>query len=182
MDFGAELTHWTIRVALLCLVLRIAGTLRWGRNEQWFRWSRGIWTIGCAFFLCHVACAFGFYHHWSHAEAFDSTARQTGDMLGVQFGEGIYFSYIFTLLWVGDVAWQWLAPARYQRRSAWAAGLLAYMAFIAFNGAVIFEGGLTRWVGIPVTVALIVGTIIVLLRKRAPQSGRTDSSSLVPGP
>jgi len=180
---GEILTHWTIRVALLCLVLRLAGQLRWGTASQWFVWSRAIWTIGCVFFLLHVGCAFHYYHGWSHALAFESTAEQTRELIGVRFGEGIYLSYLFTLLWLGDVLWQWVCPTSYRQRSAWlAAGLLGYMAFIAFNGAVIFEEGVTRWVGIPVTAALLAAWLTVIFRMRGHASDKTPPGSLVPGP
>ena len=77
--------------------------------------------------------------------------------MGFRFGEGIYFSYFFTLLWLADVAWMWFSPAGYQRRSLAITGFgLGYLAFIAFNGAVVFETHLTRWVGIPVSIALAI--------------------------
>jgi hypothetical protein len=181
MTNGEELTHWTIRLALVCLTVRLAGALRWGNAPGWFVWSRAIWSAGCLFFLAHVACAFHFYHRWSHAAAFDSTAQQTYELLGVRFGEGIYFSYLFMLLWFVDVLWQWASPDSYRRRSArLAAGVLGYMAFIAFNGAVIFEGGVTRWVGIPVTALLLGASLVVAWRaRRATDSPSTGS--LVPG-
>jgi hypothetical protein len=164
---GPELTHWTIRLALLCLVARLGVALRWGNDPRWFPVSRTIWTIGFVLFAAHVACAFHFYHDWSHTRAFDSTAEQTGEMLGIRFGEGIYFSYLFMLLWLADVTWQWAAPISYQQRPTWLAiGLLAYMAFIAFNGAVIFEGGVTRYAGIPITAVLSIATFLLLLRQR----------------
>ena len=154
---GTELTRWTIRLALLCLAARLGGELRWRGEAWWFGWSRGIWTAGCVCFVLHVVCAFQFTHHWSHADALRVTGDRTADMLGMRFGEGLYFSYLFLLLWLADVAWQWLAPASYRQRSPWlAAGFLAYMAFIAFNGAVVFEHGVTRWFGIPISLALFI--------------------------
>lgn len=182
-QMGEALTHWTIRLALVCLVVRIAGQLRWGDAPRWFAWSRAIWTIGCTFFLLHVVCAFQFHHEWSHAKAFKSTAEQTEDLLGVRFGEGIYFSYLFTALWISDVMWQWICPTSYRQRSTWlAVGVLGYMAFIAFNGAVIFEDGVTRWVGIPVTVALAAGWLAVAFVTRWRGAEKSSSGSLVPGP
>lgn len=179
---GPVLTHWTIRLALICLVICLAGRLRWGDSPRWFAWSRWIWTFGCLLFLAHVASAFQFYHHWSHAKAFQSTAEQTGELLGVRFGEGIYFSYLFTLLWVADVLWQWALPDSYRRRPVWlAAGLLSFLTFIAFNGAVIFEDGVTRWVGVPVTLALLLAWLAMLLRARSPDVQKSTSRSLFPG-
>jgi hypothetical protein len=180
---GEALTHWTIRLALVCLALRLAGQLRWSGAPRWFFWSRAIWTIGCVFFVLHVICAFHYFHQWSHALAFESTAAQTHELLGVRFGEGIYFSYLFTLLWLGDVLWQWAWPTSYRRRSGrLTAGLLGYMAFIAFNGAVIFEGGVTRWVGIPVTVVLVAGWLASALFARSQDAEKSSPGSLVPGP
>jgi hypothetical protein len=173
---GEALTHWTIRLALLCMVARYGGALAWCHRPWWFAASRAFWTLGCVFFLLHVASAFHFYHSWSHEHAFDTTAERTYGMLGVRFGEGIYFSYLFALLWTSDVAWQWLAPAAYRNQPAWRSGLLlTYMAFIAFNGAVVFEGGVTRTVGIPVTIALLVAGAVVLLRQRGKNLVGQDS-------
>ncbi len=127
--------------------------------------SRWLYTAACAFFLAHVACAFHFYHGWSHQAALDDTAQQTEEMLGFAFGEGIYFSYLFTLLWVVDIVWLWLWP---RQRMGWlTAAVQLYMAFIALNGAVVFESGVTRWVGIP--VAMLLG-VLAIRRLVNPQS------------
>ena len=182
---GEPLTHWTIRLALVCMVLRVAGQLRYGAAPWWFAWSRSIWTLGCMLFVLHVAAAFAFYHHWSHADALETTAQRTEEMLGFRFGEGIYFSYLFTLLWIGDVVWQWIAPQGYRQRSIWlAAPLLAYMVFIAFNGAVIFEGGLTRWIGIPVTAALAIAWAVAMASRRSATNNKhaIDSWPALPDP
>lgn len=151
---GPLITHWTIRIALACLVVCVAVSLRrgkWGES----RWERWVWTAGVLFFVAHIAAAFHFYHEWSHQRAFESTAKQTEELLGLRFGEGIYFSYLFTLLWIGDVAWWWLSPHSYRQRPAWlVGGLIAYLFFIAVNGAIVFEDGVTRPVGIVVCMAL----------------------------
>jgi hypothetical protein len=47
--------------------------------------------------------AFHFYHGWSHAEAMEHVRA------AARFGEGIFVSHLFTLLWTLDVAWWWLA-------------------------------------------------------------------------
>jgi hypothetical protein len=77
-------------------------------------------------------------------------------------GEGLYISYLFTLLWTADVAWWWLAPQRYARRSNWVGrSLHVFMAFMIFNGTVIFESGGTRVAGaLGFAVVLLSGIII----------------------
>jgi hypothetical protein len=178
---GEVLTHWTVRIALLCMAARFAGAMVWPQRREWFTWSRGVWTVGCIFFLLHVAFAFAFYHHWSHAHAFEVTARRTQEMLGVRFGEGIYFSYLFAILWTADVLSQWWAPTAARTRPGWLSGLLlSYLAFLAFNGAVVFERGITRTVGVPMTVLLLAGALVARWRARpvnpSPAAPATNTS------
>lgn len=157
--FGSFLTQWTIRLALVCLVAYLAGRLLgYGDStnqtpveRNMFAALRWIWTIGCVLFVTHVACAFQFTHHWSHTHAWDHTAAETQRMLGFSFGNGIYFSYLFLLLWVTDVACLWLAV----QRPGWVlAPVYLFLFFIALNGAIVFEEGPTRPVGIVILVAL----------------------------
>src|SRR5262249_9091327 len=103
---GELLTKWTIRLALVCYVAYVAGWLvRWNIRQP--RASLVIWTLGCVLFDVHVACAFHFFHHWSHWSAWQNTAERTEKLLGVAVGYGIYFSYLFLVLWIVDVAWLW---------------------------------------------------------------------------
>ena len=153
---GEILTRWTIRLALLGYALFLGGSIFYGKGpgdgRGWPAAARWIWTISCVFFIAHVTCAFAFHHHWRHAEAFAVTAQRTREMLGFAFGGGIYFSYAFTLLWAADVVWLWVAP---RIRPWWLMGSLhLYLFFIAFNGAIIFEGGVTRWCGIAACLLL----------------------------
>ena len=151
---GPLLTSWTIRLALAAYALWLGWWLAGGARPLSRRgeaFGRGLYTLACILFLLHVICAFHFYHHWSHRAAFDDTARQTEELLGVPLGEGIYFSYLFLGVWMADALWMWASDSRPRWLTP---AVQLYMAFIAFNGAVIFESGITRWIGIPVTVVL----------------------------
>jgi hypothetical protein len=98
--------------------------------------------------LVHVGCAFRFYHHGSHAEAYADTARKTARTTGLDWGGGIYFNYLLMLWWGLDVAWWWTAPSRYVMRPQWIGGALhGFLAFMAFNATVVFEAGPIRWAG-----------------------------------
>ena len=149
---GELLTLWTIRLALVCYVafvaLRVTAP---SRHDSRALAPRIIWTLGCGLLLVHVVCAFHFYHGWSHAAAWEKTASETDKLLGIRFGDGIYFSYAFTLLWLLDVAAMWLWP-----RADGAPRLFihAYLFFIAFNGAIVFEAGPIRWTGIAACLLL----------------------------
>jgi hypothetical protein len=152
---GELLTLWTIRLALACYVAFVALRLRApsppARDDSCFAIARVIWSLGCGLFLVHVAGAFHFYHGWSHAAAWEKTASETDKLLGIRFGDGIYFSYAFTLLWLLDVAAMWLWP---RADGALRLFVHAYLFFIAFNGAIVFEAGPIRWVGIAACLLL----------------------------
>jgi hypothetical protein len=182
---GVLLTKWTIRLALVCYVACVAGWLSLGPARQ-PRIARAIWTLGCVLFDVHVACAFHFYHHWSHANAWQHTAERTRELLGIAVGDGIYFSYLFLFLWLLDVVWLWVCPLTDNKRvangtpntgrppgSATAGAMPVpqpssqlprtpvlravvhiFLLFVAVNGAIIFEAGVTRWAGIAAGLAL----------------------------
>ena len=162
MAWGEWLTRWTVRLALCLYVATVA--LRLAAPDR-RRGARALWTLGCALFLAHVACAFRFYHGWSHAHAYRETARQTRELFGLDWGGGLYFNYLFALAWAADVAyWWWGGLDRYDRRARWvAAALHLFLAFMAFNGAVVFATGATRWVGAGLAVGL---ALLALARRR----------------
>ena len=133
------MTRWTVRGAvslyLLALVVRYcaAGSPDWLRTARWF------WTAGYVALLIHVFCAFQFFHHWSHAAAYAATARQTEQVVGLNWGGGLYVNYAFMAVWGADVVWWWLNPRSYERRHAaieWTVQL--FLAFIIVNATVVF--------------------------------------------
>ena len=97
-----------------------------------------------------VYCAFQFYHGWSHASAFEETARQTQETVGWGVGEGLFVSYFFTVAWSADAIWWWLADAENyaSRPRALIIALHAFFFFIVFNATVVFESGGVRWLGL----------------------------------
>jgi len=168
---GEWLTRWTVRAALalyaLTMALRLAGSAR--RRE-----ARLLWTIGCLLVLSHVAAAFHYFHGWSHAHAYLETARQTRERFGLDWGGGLYFNYLFTFAWAADAAyWWWAGLDAYDRRPRRVGvALHAFFAFMAFNGAVVFATGATRWVGVGATVALGLLALVRLRRVGQRRDGR----------
>jgi len=130
----------------ICLVCYAAAVDAWlgGVLSRVKNGARLFWSLACMAYLVHVAAAFHFYHHWSHQHAFDHTAEGGG------FGEAIYISYAFTAAWPIDVLWVWMAPSN-QARVLWLHRLMhLFVAFMLFNGAVIFAHGFSRVLGIAV--------------------------------
>ena len=123
------------------------------------RMSRWLWVSGAIAFLLHVCCAFHFFHNWSHADAFEETARQTKALTGFESGSGLYLNYAFTLLWFFDAGW-WLAvgDSNYFRRPHWIPiALHSFFLFMFVNGAVVFGKGPVRWYGITVLAMMLIG-------------------------
>jgi len=147
MTDPANLTKLTIWVALALYFwceIRLSG--RSGSAQSGYRSG---WTIGCLFYVAHVACAFAFHHSWSHDLAYMDTARQTEEVVGLAIGTGVWFNYAFSGLWIADVLrlWCWHdsnGPLEGRAGKVWRGLFL----FIVFNATVVFENGAVRWLGL----------------------------------
>jgi hypothetical protein len=152
MDLGEWLTRGTVWLAL---TLYAGGeVVRWRTG----RLAPGRWlnTLGCAVFLAHVACAFHFYHQWSHSAAYADTARQTAELTGWNSGAGLYVNYLFALVWVGEAIRSWVKVNSYwERPKALSWTIRGFFWFMIFNGAVVFAHGPMRSVGLLLSIALV---------------------------
>lgn len=129
-----EFSLWMVRVSFLLYVVALV------------RFSRGLWTAACGFYLLHMITAFAFFHNFSHREAYEATARQTQALLGVHYGGGLYWNYAFTAVWIGDVLWAWMG--NYARRARWVSwSIHGFLGFLFFNATVVFGKGWIRWAG-----------------------------------
>ena len=156
MDTGEWLTRGTVWLALSLFVASqiVKAARRACESVAAARWLN---SFGCAAFLVHVASAFQFYHAWSHSAAYADTARQTAELFGWNWGGGIYFNYLFALLWIGDVAWAWAKPTGYRTRPRWTIRVVrTFVWFMMLNGAVVFARGAVRGYGLILCLALVL--------------------------
>jgi hypothetical protein len=143
-----DLTRATIRLALAyyaaaATLMLLLPSPAWRALTGRGRLARWCWTLAWASYLVHLFVAFHYYHHWSHADAVAHTRQVSG------WGEGIYVSHLFTLVWTLDVAGWWLWPERYAGRTPWIdRALHGFMVFIIFNATVVYERGPIRWAGL----------------------------------
>ena len=179
-SMGSFLIAITIYVSLIAYLLAVVCWVAGRRDEVY----RVLWTVGCTFLWAHALCAFHFYHGWSHADAVRLTAEQTKAVIGYEYGNGIWYSYLLLLIWMIDVVRLWrigipkpsAAASETETnesvcRSSWFWPVFsycvhAYAFFILFNGTVVFEEGAVRWGG-------IIGTLWIIQmawRFRAPRS------------
>jgi hypothetical protein len=135
-DAGDFLVRYSARLALLWWAGAVVLLIR--RNSL----ARLTWTLACIVYVLHVGIAFQEAHHWSHAAAYRHVEEVSG------FGEGIFVSYAFTLIWLADAAWWWIDHRGYESRPRWIGwSVHGFMVFVIFNATVVFESGATRWVG-----------------------------------
>ena len=150
------LTRATIDLSLLGYAVLLGFLLLKRAAQPLPSWLRWISTISCLLCLVHIAMAMHYYHNWSLSDAIDHTAKITEEQVGLKFGGGVYFNFIFAFFWLADVSWCWLAKTSYDNRPKWVTiALHLYLTFIAINGAVVFETGVTRWVGFGVCTAIL---------------------------
>jgi len=160
---GELLTRSTIWISILAYAVgwAIFATVRTHANLD--RWVRLAWTISCAALLAHFISAFQFYHAWSHASAYTDTARQTAEVIGLNWGGGLFINYAVAVLWFADVAWWWFAGLSSYRGRPWLLTLVwhGFLIFIIFNATVVFKDGLTRWIGVVVCLSLVLSWILI---------------------
>lgn len=155
---GELLTKITIWVAVAGYAAGAAAFALSGRRIGWDGEARLAWTLACAALLAHVACAFHYYHGWSHASAYLDTARQTNEVFGLNWGGGLYINYALMVGWVSDVARWWLGGLDSYRRRWWplTAAWHGFLIFIFFNATVVFKSGAARWAGTVACLGLCV--------------------------
>jgi hypothetical protein len=152
MTFGEWSILWTARIAFLFYAGALAAWLT-GRARA----ARSAWTLGLLIYCSHVTAAFQFHHHWSHTAAYEETARRTAELFGVRSGAGLYFNYVFTVVWTFDVIWLWRSAETDRARPAWlAVAIHSFMAFLFFNATVVFVSGWVRWLGLTSALALCI--------------------------
>jgi hypothetical protein len=153
---GDWIIAWSIRFAMLLFV--VVQALEWNRATK----PSGeltlniLWTSSFLLFLLHVAAAFHFVHHWSHESAYLATANETREKMGFAYGAGVYFNYLFLLVWAMDVAMVWIGKKSTSMVHQYVRILgRCYLLFIAFKGVVVFKSGWLRALGLIATFVLM---------------------------
>ena len=98
--------------------------------------------------------------------AFEETARQTAERFDIAIGSGIYWNYLFTVLWVGDVGYWWWRGVPSLRP-----GIDGFFGFMFLNGVVIFPQVAVRYFGAVAILALLW----LFLRRRNIQTKLRES-------
>jgi hypothetical protein len=151
---GEHASLWAIRLALL--LLSIVMCLQVSGLRPTDRRLAIPWMIGAVSAGLHSIGALMTFHHGSQLEALRSTAEQTKELIGISFAAGLYFNYVFVAAWLFDATMRLVMPKKYSKLPNWYSRLiLGFLAFIAFNGVVVFKTGLLRYLGIGVTMFIV---------------------------
>jgi hypothetical protein len=163
MNSGELLTRSTVWISIVAYTIGCVMFANARSQTGTDRWVRLAWTTGGAALVLHLICAFNFYHGWSQESAYLETARQTDAVVGINWGGGLFINYAVASLWMADVAWWWFAGVSAYRRRTWLLTLLwhSFLIFIIFNATVVFKDGLTRWIGLLVSLILCLSWALI---------------------
>jgi len=174
---------WTARVAMGVALLRYFADLYASRaaDPQLSKTTKTpvvsgaaciVWTAGCCIFYLHLLAAFSLKFDWSHFAACEDTRRQTQELIGWNSGAGIWFNYLFAVLWPIDVAVLWSQRRRQQSITTaaqrpqqqwlnrWQLTFQVFFLFMVINATLVF--GSHWWWGI----AILYGATLNTLRGR----------------
>lgn len=159
---GELLIVWSARLVVLCYALRIAADLLIFDGPQRERWTRLVWTIGCLIYLVHIILAFHFLHNWSHTAALAHTSRRTYDVVGIDWGGGLYINYGFTLFWIADIVWWWIRAAKNQPTPLVVFWMVhAIFGFMMLNATVVFGPPFWKWIFLAAAILLVSARILI---------------------
>jgi len=176
MSKGELLTRVTIWVALAGYAIGASFYLLSRGRRRWDEVARTAWTVGCVSILIHVACAFHYYHNWSHAAAYRETARQTAELTGFDWGGGLFINYALVAGWIIDLIWWRRGLDAYRNRPTWLAAIWqGFLIFIIFNATVVFKTGPLRWIGL----GLCLWIAILWLRAPATKTLERSEDELI---
>lgn len=172
MDALLYLTVW---ISLSLFALAEVARHRTART-----WPRAVSAAGLVLMIVHVFIAMGWRHDWAHSSALATTAAQTRDVYGLDWGGGVYVNYVFVVLWTFLVLGCWgdregagadrhgagseqqgagggpagAGGAGLRHAVVWAVRWV-FLIIIA-NAAVVFAGGWRRLAGAAIVAALVV--------------------------
>jgi len=89
--------------------------------------------------------------------AIEATAQQTQELIGIRFGAGLFVNYAFDLVWIVDATVRMISPAIYNKMpKAYRYCTNGFLIFIAINGAIVFQSGWIRAIGLACVAMLLM--------------------------
>ena len=153
--WGDRVIAHTAQLAVACYAIALLFAARQQAGTKPSVGVAAFWTGGLLGLTIHVACAFHFLHHWSHAAALKHTAQRTAEVTGWDWPGGLYINYAFLLFWAVDVARVWREalgqrPVASPLRRRIVHGVFLFM---MFNATVVF--GPWHWTAVSLVFAVV---------------------------
>ena len=162
---------FAVRVTIWVAVAAWAGATARRLTQGEDAFARTVYTAGLVAYVAHMVAAFAGPYGWSWERALSETARISAEKVGVASANGMWWNAAFAVVWLIDALHWWCRGAMRNRasRRIWRWGVDPLMAFMIFNGAVVFAEGPVRWFG---ALLFAVLAVLALRRMRAGTRGR----------
>jgi hypothetical protein len=153
--------RWSAWPAVICYVVAWGLSLQ-PAHERSRKAIRFVWTAGWLALVAHVVLALGLVHGWSWSAAYEHTARRTQQLVGWNWGGGVWFNLLTVGVWGADVMKMWLGgpgaersvEAGDERGRWWSFAVQSYIAFMMLNATVVFGSRFAQFTGCLVCVGL----------------------------
>jgi hypothetical protein len=150
--------QWSIRVSIILVYARLLFRLWHGTPAQLDQRSREyqFWFTGFLFFVLHVFLSFHFVHHWQHSDAWNRTATETEDLIGIRSGYGIWANYLMLAFWCLDLLRLNKAKSNGRIPSLCMDRAVAiFFGFMFINATVVFGPTAYQYLAAPALILLI---------------------------
>ena len=115
-----------------------------------------LWLAGFLLLVLHVSLSFHFIHHWLHSDAWNRTATETENLIGIRSGSGIWANYLMLALWGMDLLRLHKAKTLNQVPSTAVDRVVAFFfGFMFINATVVFGPVGYRYLACPALILLI---------------------------
>lgn len=153
--------RWSAWPAVVCYVVAWGLCLR-PSHGRWRPAIRLAWTAGWLALVAHVVLAMGLVHGWSWTAAYEHTARRTQELIGWNWGGGVWFNLLTVGVWGADVLRMWLGGPGAERSGPvaggwkwwWSFAVQSYIAFMMLNATVVFGSRFAQFTGCLVCAGL----------------------------
>lgn len=124
-------------------------------RELGYRWS---WLLSAVATWIHVIASYGLVHSWDHQAVVTQTAEESFQATGIRAGWGVYVNFAYA----GMLLAYSVAMILYRRRLPFFdSSIFWFTAFIVFNAAIVFKGGVLR-----VITSLAFAVLFILMFSR----------------
>ncbi|MAI30283.1 MAG: hypothetical protein CMM07_01275 [Rhodopirellula sp.] len=152
------LIQWSVRASVMFVYVRLLYRLWRGTPATPYQRSveYHLWFTGFLLLVLHVLLSFHFVHHWMHSDAWNRTATETENLIGVRSGNGVWANYLMLVFWGMDLFRLNKARKRGRITNLSADRVVAFFfGFMFINATVVFGPSGYRYLAFPALILLL---------------------------